>query len=155
MFGQDPGGPLVRGGQLAAVLVPAVAQVLHLLVLVLREDGAVPRLGGGDLQPVHLLLRGRAAAARRADLLAQPGHPAGPGGCAARCCVLRSRSVSEDSANQVSCARASTAEACCAAWSSSFSLALAWASSCSRTARLASTAASSASSRCRSAASVT
>ena len=69
----------MRGGQLATVSVPPVAQLLHLLVLVLREQGALSGLGGGHLQPVHLLLRGHAAAVRRADLLAEAGQPPGPG----------------------------------------------------------------------------
>ena len=70
----------MRGGQLATVLVAPAGLVLHLLVLVLGQGGALPGLGRGDLQPVHLLLRGHGAAVRRADLLAQPGDPAGPGG---------------------------------------------------------------------------
>ena len=70
----------MRGGQLTTVFVPAAAQLLHLVVLFLGVGGAIPRLGGGDLQPVHLLLRGDAAAVGRTDLLAEPGHPLGPGG---------------------------------------------------------------------------
>ncbi len=80
MFGQGRGGLLVGGGQLATVLVAPAGQLADVLVLVLGDGGALARLGGGDLEAVHLLTGGRAAAVGRADLLAQPGHPARAGG---------------------------------------------------------------------------
>ena len=220
----------MRGGQLATVLAPVAGQ----LARPGRSSGwaSSARCRACSAEAARrssLLLRGGAAAGGRADLLAQPGQPARPGGgglgalgdaafgrgelglgrgalgdgggqdlaarlqprgqplflaraarrpagpvrrgrargvrgrparsaglcrCAARFCVPRSRSASEDRANQVSWARASRGRGLLRDCSSSVSVVLAWASCCSRAARRATAAASSASSRCRSAASV-
>src|ERR1035441_4138563 len=60
--------------------VAAAGQLLDLLVLGLRPGGPLAGLGGRDLEAVHLLLRGHAAAVGGAGLRAQPGDPFGAGG---------------------------------------------------------------------------
>ena len=79
-FLQLGGGPLVLPGQPGPVVVPARAQFLQLLVLLLSLLGAGAGLLDRVGQPPGFLLRRGCLAARGSDLGPQPGQALGPHG---------------------------------------------------------------------------